>query len=67
MKAAHRRGSTIVGFVAEVELALPIAQYWAGLWTNLYGPAVFADNTSLPALHYRFLTGDLLFGSGSSW
>lgn len=62
---ARRNWTGIAGWVSGAVLALLVAQYFLGLWTNVYAPAQFArfDSGSNypPSLNVHIVNGDLLF------
>lgn len=55
----------LVTYVGGLTLLLLIAQYFLGLWTNVYAPAQFASFDSgagySPSLDAHILNGDVLF------
>ena len=61
---ARRTWYTLVSIVAGIEMLFLIAQYFLGLWTNVYAPAAFTSNTSFPALDWHYNIGFTLFVVG---
>lgn len=60
-----RNWARVVSYVGAASLVLLIAQYFLGLWTNVYAPAQFASFDSAtnyaPSLQVHILNGDILF------
>jgi hypothetical protein len=59
--ASRRTWLTLVLIVAGVEMLLLVAQYFLGLWTNVYAPAMFTSNSSFPSLDWHYNIGYILF------
>jgi hypothetical protein len=63
--AEPRDWGRVVTYLAGVALLLLIAQYFLGLWTNVYAPAQFASFDSganySPSLNVHIVNGDVLF------
>jgi hypothetical protein len=55
---------TLVQIIAGIEMLLLIAQYFLGLWTNVYAPAMFTSNSSFPSLDWHYTVGYMLFVIG---
>jgi hypothetical protein len=60
----RRTWLTLVLIIAAVELLLLVAQYFLGLWTNVYAPAMFTSNSSSPSLDWHYNVGFILFFVG---
>lgn len=45
-------------------MLLLVAQYFLGLWTNVYAPAAFTSNSSFPSLNWHYNIGFALFFVG---
>lgn len=45
-------------------MLLLVAQYFLGLWTNVYAPAMFTSNSAFPSLNWHYNIGFLLFFVG---
>jgi hypothetical protein len=60
----RRTWLTWVMTLAGVELLLLIAQYFLGLWTNVYAPSMFTSNSSFPSLNWHYNVGFMLFFVG---
>ncbi len=54
----------LVLLIAGVEMVLLVAQYFLGLWTNVYAPAMFTSNSAFPSLNWHYNVGFLLFFVG---
>ena len=63
--AKGRNWGRVVTYLAGATLVLLIAQYFLGLWTNVYAPAQFASFDSganySPSLNVHIINGDVLF------
>lgn len=55
---------TLVLITAGVEMLLLVAQYFSGLWTNVYAPAMFTSNSAFPSLNAHYFIGFALFFVG---
>jgi hypothetical protein len=60
----RRTWLTLVLLVAGIEMLLLVAQYFLGLWTNVYAPAMFTSNSSFPSLDWHYNLGFILFFVG---
>jgi hypothetical protein len=60
----RRTWLTLVLVFAGVEMILLVAQYFLGLWTNVYAPSMFTSNSSFPSLDWHYNIGFILFFAG---
>jgi hypothetical protein len=60
----RRTWLTAALIVAGIEMLLLITQYFTGLWTNVYAPAMFTSNSSFGSLNAHYYGGFLLFFIG---
>jgi hypothetical protein len=58
---SRRTWLTLVLALAGVEMILLVTQYFLGLWTNVYAPAMFTSNSSFPSLDWHYNIGYILF------
>ena len=58
---SRRKWLTLVLALAGVEMLLLAAQYFLGLWTNVYAPSMFTSNSSFPSLDWHYNIGYILF------
>jgi hypothetical protein len=61
---SRRTWLTLVQIIAGIVMLLLIAQYFLGLWTNVYAPAMFTSNSSFPSLDWHYNVGYMLFFIG---
>jgi hypothetical protein len=60
----RRTWLTLVLIFAGIEMILLVAQYFLGLWTNVYAPPMFTSNSSFPSLDWHYNIGFILFFAG---
>ena len=61
---SRRTWLTLVLIVTGVEMLLLVAQYFLGLWTNVYAPSMFTSNSAFPSLDWHYNIGFMLFFVG---
>jgi len=62
--ASRRSWLTLVLIFAGIEMLFLVAQYFLGLWTNVYAPSMFTSNSSFPSLDWHYNIGFTLFFVG---
>jgi hypothetical protein len=61
---SRRTWFSLVLIVAGIEMLFLVAQYFLGLWTNVYAPSMFTSNSSFPSLDWHYNIGFTLFFVG---